>query len=79
MRFDIHSPAAQAEAAFGGFPHPLRIAVMGCVVNGPGEFREAGIGVPCGNGKGQIFVKGRGSAPSPKYRSPTRSSEKPSN
>lgn len=38
---------------------PLRVAVMGCVVNGPGEAREAGLGVACGNGKGQILVKGR--------------------
>ncbi|MDR0435849.1 MAG: flavodoxin-dependent (E)-4-hydroxy-3-methylbut-2-enyl-diphosphate synthase [Propionibacteriaceae bacterium] len=37
---------------------PLRIAVMGCIVNGPGEAREADLGVASGNGKGQIFVKG---------------------
>ena len=37
---------------------PLRVAVMGCVVNGPGEAREADLGVACGNGKGQIFVRG---------------------
>ncbi len=37
---------------------PLRVAVMGCVVNGPGEAREADLGVAAGNGKGQIFVKG---------------------
>jgi len=36
----------------------LRVAVMGCVVNGPGEAREADLGVASGNGKGQIFVKG---------------------
>jgi len=34
------------------------VAVMGCVVNGPGEAREADLGVASGNGKGQIFVKG---------------------
>jgi (E)-4-hydroxy-3-methylbut-2-enyl-diphosphate synthase len=38
---------------------PLRVAVMGCVVNGPGEAREADLGVASGNGKGQIFVKGQ--------------------
>jgi (E)-4-hydroxy-3-methylbut-2-enyl-diphosphate synthase len=38
---------------------PLRVAVMGCVVNGPGEAREADLGVASGNGKGQIFIKGR--------------------
>jgi (E)-4-hydroxy-3-methylbut-2-enyl-diphosphate synthase len=37
---------------------PIRVAVMGCVVNGPGEAREADLGVASGNGKGQIFVKG---------------------
>jgi (E)-4-hydroxy-3-methylbut-2-enyl-diphosphate synthase len=38
---------------------PLRVAVMGCVVNGPGEAREADLGVASGNGKGQIFVRGQ--------------------
>ncbi|MFJ2008515.1 flavodoxin-dependent (E)-4-hydroxy-3-methylbut-2-enyl-diphosphate synthase [Streptomyces chartreusis] len=59
LQVDIHSLAARVEAAFDGFPHPLRVAVMGCVVNGPGESREADLGVSCGNGKGQIFVKGK--------------------
>ncbi|MDT3396010.1 flavodoxin-dependent (E)-4-hydroxy-3-methylbut-2-enyl-diphosphate synthase [Streptomyces sp. B1866] len=58
LQVDIHRLAARVEAAFDGFPHPLRVAVMGCVVNGPGEAREADLGVSCGNGKGQIFVKG---------------------
>ncbi|WP_030688744.1 flavodoxin-dependent (E)-4-hydroxy-3-methylbut-2-enyl-diphosphate synthase [Streptomyces sp. NRRL B-1347] len=59
LQVDIHRLAAQVEAAFDGFPHPLRIAVMGCVVNGPGEAREADLGVSCGNGKGQIFRGGQ--------------------
>ncbi|MEU2799685.1 flavodoxin-dependent (E)-4-hydroxy-3-methylbut-2-enyl-diphosphate synthase [Streptomyces sp. NPDC006863] len=59
LQVDIHALAAQVEAAFTGFPHPLRIAVMGCVVNGPGESREADLGVSCGNGKGQIYRHGR--------------------
>ncbi|MCC2275210.1 flavodoxin-dependent (E)-4-hydroxy-3-methylbut-2-enyl-diphosphate synthase [Streptomyces sp. ET3-23] len=58
LQVGLHRLATQVEAAFDGFPHPLRIAVMGCVVNGPGESREADLGVSCGNGKGQIFVKG---------------------
>ncbi|GLW72646.1 4-hydroxy-3-methylbut-2-en-1-yl diphosphate synthase (flavodoxin) 1 [Kitasatospora phosalacinea] len=58
LQVDIHSLAARVEAAFEGFPHPLRVAVMGCVVNGPGESREADLGVSSGNGKGQIFVRG---------------------
>ncbi|WP_030688877.1 flavodoxin-dependent (E)-4-hydroxy-3-methylbut-2-enyl-diphosphate synthase [Streptomyces sp. NRRL B-1347] len=59
LQVDIHKLAIQVEAAFDGFPHPLRVAVMGCVVNGPGESREADLGVSCGNGKGQIFVRGQ--------------------
>ncbi|MFE5852332.1 flavodoxin-dependent (E)-4-hydroxy-3-methylbut-2-enyl-diphosphate synthase [Streptomyces sp. NPDC056500] len=58
LQVDIHTLAMKVEAAFDGFPHPLRIAVMGCVVNGPGEAREADLGVSCGNGKGQIFRQG---------------------
>lgn len=59
LQVDIHQLASRVEAAFDGFPHPLRIAVMGCVVNGPGEAREADLGVSCGNGKGQIFRQGQ--------------------
>ncbi|GHE11059.1 flavodoxin-dependent (E)-4-hydroxy-3-methylbut-2-enyl-diphosphate synthase [Streptomyces alanosinicus] len=59
LQVDIHRLATQVEAAFDGFPHPLRIAVMGCVVNGPGESREADLGVSCGNGKGQIYRHGQ--------------------
>ncbi|QIS16963.1 flavodoxin-dependent (E)-4-hydroxy-3-methylbut-2-enyl-diphosphate synthase [Nocardia terpenica] len=55
---DVYTLAEKVEAAFTGFPHPLRIAVMGCIVNGPGEAREADLGVSSGNHKGQIFVKG---------------------
>jgi (E)-4-hydroxy-3-methylbut-2-enyl-diphosphate synthase len=55
---DVFRLTEQVTAAFDGFPHPLRVAVMGCVVNGPGEAREADIGVSAGNGKGQIFVRG---------------------
>jgi (E)-4-hydroxy-3-methylbut-2-enyl-diphosphate synthase len=55
---DVYRLAEQVQAAFDGFPHPLRVAVMGCVVNGPGEAREADLGVSSGNGKGQIFVRG---------------------
>ncbi|MFD7288763.1 MULTISPECIES: flavodoxin-dependent (E)-4-hydroxy-3-methylbut-2-enyl-diphosphate synthase [unclassified Streptomyces] len=56
---DVHTLAERVTAALEGFPVPLRVAVMGCVVNGPGEAREADIGVAAGNGKGQIFVKGK--------------------
>ncbi|TGB13373.1 flavodoxin-dependent (E)-4-hydroxy-3-methylbut-2-enyl-diphosphate synthase [Streptomyces sp. MZ04] len=55
---DVYKLADEVNAALEGFPAPLRVAVMGCVVNGPGEAREADLGVASGNGKGQIFVKG---------------------
>jgi (E)-4-hydroxy-3-methylbut-2-enyl-diphosphate synthase len=55
---DVYTLADQVTAALEGFPAPLRVAVMGCVVNGPGEAREADLGVASGNGKGQIFVRG---------------------
>src|SRR5213083_1904611 len=56
---DVYTLAEQVTAALDGFPAPLRVAVMGCVVNGPGEAREADLGVASGNGKGQIFLKGK--------------------
>ncbi|MEU4408588.1 flavodoxin-dependent (E)-4-hydroxy-3-methylbut-2-enyl-diphosphate synthase [Streptosporangium sp. NPDC023963] len=55
---DVYRLTERVNAAFDGFPLPLRVAVMGCVVNGPGEAREADLGVASGNGKGQIFVRG---------------------
>jgi (E)-4-hydroxy-3-methylbut-2-enyl-diphosphate synthase len=55
---DVYTLADQVTAALDGVNVPLRVAVMGCVVNGPGEAREADLGVASGNGKGQIFVKG---------------------
>ncbi|WP_231441692.1 flavodoxin-dependent (E)-4-hydroxy-3-methylbut-2-enyl-diphosphate synthase [Brevibacterium zhoupengii] len=55
---DVYSLADKVTAGLEGMEVPLRVAVMGCVVNGPGEAREADLGVASGNGKGQIFVKG---------------------
>jgi len=55
---DVYTLAEQVSAALEGLDVPLRVAVMGCVVNGPGEAREADLGVASGNGKGQIFVRG---------------------
>ncbi|RBQ14410.1 4-hydroxy-3-methylbut-2-en-1-yl diphosphate synthase [Spongiactinospora rosea] len=55
---DVYTLADQVHAGLDGLKVPLRVAVMGCVVNGPGEAREADLGVASGNGKGQIFVKG---------------------
>jgi len=56
---DVYKLADEVTAGLEGLPVPLRVAVMGCVVNGPGEAREADLGVASGNGKGQIFVKGK--------------------
>ncbi|GGQ74853.1 flavodoxin-dependent (E)-4-hydroxy-3-methylbut-2-enyl-diphosphate synthase [Streptomyces flaveolus] len=55
---DVYKLADEVAAGLEGMDVPLRVAVMGCVVNGPGEAREADLGVASGNGKGQIFVKG---------------------
>jgi (E)-4-hydroxy-3-methylbut-2-enyl-diphosphate synthase len=55
---DVYTLANEVTAGLEGLEVPLRVAVMGCVVNGPGEAREADLGVASGNGKGQIFVKG---------------------
>lgn len=55
---DVWELAENVTKGLEGMKVPLRVAVMGCVVNGPGEAREADLGVASGNGKGQIFVKG---------------------
>lgn len=55
---DVYTLANQVTEGLKHLKVPLRVAVMGCVVNGPGEAREADLGVASGNGKGQIFVKG---------------------
>ena len=55
---DVYTLAEEVTKGLEGMKAPLRVAVMGCVVNGPGEAREADLGVASGNGKGQIFVKG---------------------
>jgi len=55
---DVYQLANDVTAGLEKMTVPLRVAVMGCVVNGPGEAREADLGVASGNGKGQIFVKG---------------------
>ncbi len=55
---DVYKLADDVTKGLEHLTVPLRVAVMGCVVNGPGEAREADLGVASGNGKGQIFVKG---------------------
>jgi (E)-4-hydroxy-3-methylbut-2-enyl-diphosphate synthase len=56
---DVYTLAERVQAGLEGLTVPLRVAVMGCVVNGPGEAREADLGVASGKGKGQIFVRGQ--------------------
>ena len=56
---DVFGLADQVSEGLKHLTVPLRVAVMGCVVNGPGEAREADLGVAAGNGKGQIFVRGQ--------------------
>jgi len=55
---DVFAVAEQAQAAFGDMEIPLQVAVMGCVVNGPGEARDADIGIAAGNKRGHLFVRG---------------------
>ncbi|SQB64177.1 4-hydroxy-3-methylbut-2-en-1-yl diphosphate synthase [Mobiluncus curtisii] len=56
---DVCTLANEVTAGLKDITYPLRVAVMGCIVNGPGEAREADLGVASGNGKGQIFIKGK--------------------
>ena len=56
---DVYKVANEALAAFGERQLPLQVAVMGCVVNGPGEAREADLGIAAGRKKGHLFVKGQ--------------------
>ena len=55
---DVYTLAENVTEGLKDLTVPLRVAVMGCVVNGPGEAREADLGVASGNGKGQIFIRG---------------------
>ena len=59
VEVDVAKLAAEVQAALEGIDVPLRVAVMGCVVNGPGEAREADVGVAAGKGKGQLLYKGQ--------------------
>jgi len=56
---DLRAIAAEVERAVAGLEAPLTVAVMGCAVNGPGEAREADVGLAAGRGAGTIFVRGR--------------------
>ncbi len=55
---DVYEVAEKAQEAFADRQIPLQVAVMGCVVNGPGEARDADIGIAAGNKRGHLFIKG---------------------
>jgi (E)-4-hydroxy-3-methylbut-2-enyl-diphosphate synthase len=55
---DVIEVAGKAQAALDGMNIPIQVAVMGCVVNGPGEAREADLGIAAGRKRGHLFVKG---------------------
>ena len=55
---DVIDLATRVEKALEGYKTPLKVAVMGCVVNGPGEAREADIGIAGGREGALLFVKG---------------------
>ena len=55
---DVIDIAARAQEALTGLNIPIQVAVMGCVVNGPGEAREADLGIAAGRKRGHLFVKG---------------------
>jgi (E)-4-hydroxy-3-methylbut-2-enyl-diphosphate synthase len=59
---DVVAVAADAMAAFADREIPLQVAIMGCVVNGPGEARDADLGIAAGYRRGHLFVKGRNAA-----------------
>jgi (E)-4-hydroxy-3-methylbut-2-enyl-diphosphate synthase len=59
VEVDVAGLAEKVQTALEGIDVPLRVAVMGCVVNGPGEAREADVGVAAGKGKGQLLYKGQ--------------------
>ena len=56
---DVVAVATEAQEALDAEDLPIQVAVMGCVVNGPGEAREADIGIAAGKGKGHLFIKGQ--------------------
>ncbi len=57
-KIDLIALAKKAEALAEQYPYPIKLAVMGCAVNGPGEAKEADIGIAGGAGEGLIFKKG---------------------
>ncbi len=65
---DVYTLAERVQEGLEGLDVPLRVAVMGCIVNGPGEAREADVGVAAGKGKGQLLYKGQVVGQVPEHR-----------
>ncbi len=57
--YDFIGLARAVESRLAKMDKPIKVAVMGCVVNGPGEAREADVGIACGKGRGTLFRKGK--------------------
>jgi (E)-4-hydroxy-3-methylbut-2-enyl-diphosphate synthase len=58
LEIDLQKVVSEVEARIKGRTNPLKISILGCVVNGPGEAREADLGIAAGRGKGVIFKNG---------------------
>src|SRR5919201_407829 len=58
LEIDLEAIVAELERRLGGRKTPVKVSVLGCVVNGPGEAREADLGIAAGKGKGVIFKRG---------------------
>jgi (E)-4-hydroxy-3-methylbut-2-enyl-diphosphate synthase len=58
LEIDLEGIVAEVERRLAGHKTPVKISILGCVVNGPGEAREADLGIAAGKGKGVIFKRG---------------------
>src|SRR5262249_56173469 len=58
LEIDLEAIIAEMEKRLGGKKTPVKVSILGCVVNGPGEAREADLGIAAGKGKGVIFKRG---------------------
>ena len=59
LKVDVIEVAANAQEALAKLDIPIQVAVMGCVVNGPGEAKSADLGIAAGRQRGHLFVRGK--------------------
>jgi len=59
IEVDLPKVVAEVKERLKGLKTPIKVAVMGCVVNGPGEAKEADVGLACGKGRAILFRKGK--------------------